>query len=557
ITGVRPVLAQSPNFSNFSPSPNPNLTLNGSAAQVGTNGAILQLTPNTADQAGSAWFNTALPVSGAFSTTFTFQISGVSAGSLGNADGIAFVIQNSALTALGPDGCGIGYGGSSTGCTSGSGIPNSLAIEFDTYQDIDDPNNNHIAVQSCGTAPNSSDNKNDPTCNLATNSNLGTITLADGNVHSVTITYAPPPAGNGPGSLNVILDNTILFPATGVPVNLSTLLSLANGNAWAGFTAATGGGNDNQDILSWTFTPQAQSTVVSTNGQSTFSYQNAAQTAVYQYTAQLQSGSPVDVQVRPILMAPAACNALVQQNFWPAHCFVYANAENSGTDAAVMFEVTCPQSPGGTCGSNTNQNFYAQLGTVFEFEQSENPFFTYPGIFGLLNPFPGFLKGQGPNPIAPCTPPTTGALFQSNQVSTFFIDNGTTKGNSGGGASCWVATYDTPGETWPGITVGSPAFTTYAQNQLVTANYTCSNPTTSKSATSPTGPYLTVASCAQSELPQAASNTNVCNPVSGTLQCSGPADTSTLGQHTFLVTAIDSGGNTNVQAVVYTVVKHH
>ena len=65
---------------------------NGSATVTGS--GALQLTPNTAFQAGSAWFVTQQPVSGPFSTTFSFQLSGAQANSSGPADGIAFLIQN-------------------------------------------------------------------------------------------------------------------------------------------------------------------------------------------------------------------------------------------------------------------------------------------------------------------------------------------------------------------------------------------------------------------------------------------------------------------------------
>jgi hypothetical protein len=214
-----------------------------------------------------------------------------------------------------------------------------------------------------------------------------------------------------------------------------------------------------------------------------------------------------------------------------------------------MFEVTCPQSPGGTCGSSNNQDFFAELGTDFEFSKGDNPFFTYPGIFGLLNPFPGWLKGDnGPDPLHPCTPPATGPLFGSNQVDTFFIDNGTTRGKGNGGASCWVTTYDTPGEAPPGIKISSPTFTTYTKGQSVTASYTCSNPFTSKPANNPTGPYLTAATCTQKTGTQTS-----CNQTGSGLACTGSVDTSSRGLHAFTVTAIDSGGNTNVAAVVYNV----
>jgi hypothetical protein len=518
---------------------------------VSGTGTVLRLTPNSTFTAGSAWFNTQQPVgTGTFSTTFTFQLSGANTG-YGPADGIAFVIQNSpppGTNALGPDGCGIGFGDDSSGCAPPTGgIPNSLTVELNTFfnQGID-PNNNDITIQNCsGTLPNSVD----PSCTVAVNSNLPS-TMADGNIHSVTISYS------GPATklLDVILDNVDLFPG-GVVFDLTTI-GLNSGSAWVGFTAATGGGDDNQDILSWTFTPQAQTAVVTTTTPAILPFPNAAGTNVYDYTAQLTAQYPTPVvQLQPILMTQAACDAIVQQSFRTARCFVYENAENTGLDAAVMFSLTCPDSPGGTCGSSSEQNFFATLGTDFEFLQSENPFFIYPGILGPLNPFPGFLKGTGPNPLQPCAPPQSGALFQSNQISSFVIDEGHTTGGSGGEGSCWVATYDTPGELPPGISISSPTFTTYTLNQVVTANYTCSNPSTSKPVTSPTGPYLTIATCTQSELPPAKSNTNSCNLQNGNLVCTGPVDTTTLGLHSFFVAGDDSGGNQNVNLVIYKVVK--
>lgn len=509
---------------------------------------MLRLTPNATFTAGSAWYNTLQPVAGAFSTTFTFQLSGGNT-SDSPADGIAFVIQNSSmttgassLTALGPEGCGIGFGGSTSGCTPvqgpQTGVPNSLAVEFNTYMNTEDQSGNSVSIQNCPTSP-TGPNSVDPSCALAINSNLP-ITLADGNVHTVTISYSGPTTT----LLDVIVDGTDLFPASvtnpsgGVLFNLASI-GLSSGDAYVGFTGATGGGDDNQDILSWTFTPGAQTAVVSTTAPTVLSYPNASGVNIYSYTAQLTSGTAQTVTVQPILMTQAACDAIVQKSFWPARCMVFENAQNSGLDAAVMFAVTCSSGPCNT--------FSAELGTTFEFLQSENPLFVYPGILGLLNPFPGWLKGEGPNGQQPCTPPATGALFQSNQVDSFIIDGGKTTGKSGGTGSCWVATYDTPGEIWPGISISSPTVTTYNLNQSVTAKYTCSNPSTSQPATSATGPYLTAASCTQSP------GTGTCTQTSGGLACTGTVNTSTKGLHVFTVTAIDSGGNQNLNAVIYNV----
>jgi hypothetical protein len=527
---------------------------------------VLRLTPNQAYWAGSAWYKTQQPVAGAFSTTFTFELTETTPEGAGNADGIAFVIQNSALTALGPNGCGIGFGDSSSGCTpSTGGIPNSLAIEFNTYQNSGiDPSSSDVTIQNCsGTGANSVD----PTCTIKYN-DLATlspaITLADGNIHSVTITYTPPLSGTGRGSLDVLLDNIDLFPNGALTFDMTSIGLASGGNcsnclAYVGFTAATGGGDDNQDILSWTFTPGAQSAVVSQGALSTLNFPNQAGVNEYAYTAQLTAPyATPEITVQPFLMTQAACDALVQVNFWPARCFVYENAENFGLNMSVVFAVTCPNSQGGVCGSTAP--FEANLGTTFTLLNSQNPFFVYPGIDLFLNPFPGWLKWPlGPNPSSPPSPPAPGTM--SNQITSFSNDKAVTSGGSGGGASFWVATYDTPGEMPPGIAISSPTFTTYKLNQAVTAHYTCSNPSTSKPLLNATGPYLTVdpsltgTKCAQSTGTQTSCTyTQVVGlGNTGGRACTGTVNTSTKGLHTFVVTAIDSGGNQNLQAVVYNV----
>ncbi len=194
ILGTTPVLAQSPTYPDFSSVAN--LTLNPVENGAHQFGNVLRLTDDVQSRVGTAWFNIKQPVAGGFTTTFTFQISHADF----PADGIAFVIQNSqaGLTAFGDGGGGIGY----------QGIPNSLAVEFDTYLNAspgpnEDPNANHVAVQSCGTNANSADhdatNGNSP-CKLAMNADLafpieGFVNLSDGAQHTATISYTPPAAG--------------------------------------------------------------------------------------------------------------------------------------------------------------------------------------------------------------------------------------------------------------------------------------------------------------------------------------------------------------------------
>jgi uncharacterized repeat protein (TIGR01451 family) len=560
---------------------------------------VLRLTPNSTFLAGSAWFNNQQPVAAAFSTTFTFQLSDT-VGTAG--DGIAFVIQNSTAGtgALDPDtggtdGCSLGYGEDSTGCSSASGgILSSLAIEFDTFQNTDDPNANHVAIQSCGTAANSSDNLVNGVlgapgpCNLAinpltavTNPTTGLpINLADGSVHTVTITYTPStltncaPAPSGPqagstdcSSIDVILDGADLFPG-GVLVDLSTLLNLPNTNnlAFVGFTGATGGADEDNDILSWTFMPGAQSGTVTTGAETILNFEGGFGNGIngngYDANAQLTTGSPQTVQVNAIEQPAASCTALLQPTFPGAECFGYNNSTGTNPYGAVMFEYTCPGSAtGGTCGSvssgSSGIDFFATLGTDLYFDQADNPtlFSTSMPFTVIPLPLVGWLKGAGPDPLNPCTPNPGNSppLFQSNQIMSF-IDpakspaSGTAKGSSGGTGSCWVLTYLTPNET-PTVNVVAPApGGTYQQGQAALANYACTTvfngvntPTTASPTPGATGPYLT-GTCTATDSP------------GGSVAQGAQFDTSTLGPHMFTATVLDSALNTVSQTVTYNVV---
>jgi len=507
--------------------------------------SVLRLTPSAPYWAGSAWYQTPQPVANPFTTTFTFQLNPA-----GGADGIAFVIQNSGLSALGPEGCGEGFASdfppSSGGCTPvqgpQTGITNSVAIRFNSYSQgvgggtqTNDPGVNNVTIQSC---PGMAANSITAACQLGVYA-FPQADFSDGTVHTATITYLLQPTqaqtscvvnNVAAPCLDVILDGTDLFP-TGVLFDM-TSIGLSGGAAYVGFTGATGGAVDNQDILSWTFTPQGQTQTVPPNTPTTYQYQNNA----YNYVVTLSNGSPATTTtVTPILTTPAACDALVQQTYPGAHCFVYTGLAPD-PDSAVMFEVTCPNLPNQQCNP-----FTAQLETNFTLSTESGV-----NLFNPLDPFPGWLKGFGGVNAYPCTPPASGPLFQSDQISGFSIDT-KTKGSSGGTGSCWVATYDQPDQVPPPITITSPTNTVYAQNAPVMANYTCS--ANYKPTSSPVGPYLTVASCTQSTGVQSS-----CTPTPNGLACTGSVNTSTPGTFNFQVTAMDTGLNTNTKTVSYSVV---
>lgn len=222
--------------------------LAGSTAAVSANS--IQLT-STTGQAGAAWAGTQQPVSSGFVANFAFQITTPVDYF---ADGLVFVIQGSSANALGGGGGDIGYGG----------ITNSLAVEFDTFDDSsapqDDPNSNHIAIISNGTYANTASHClfTDNDCSNGTDHTQSSIvavtnsalpfTLTDGAVHNVTITYSGDTNG---GNLTVTVDNATIVTATNL--NLQTLLGLSNGSAWVGFTGGSGGGGESGYISSWSY----------------------------------------------------------------------------------------------------------------------------------------------------------------------------------------------------------------------------------------------------------------------------------------------------------------
>jgi legume-like lectin family protein len=213
-------------------------------------GKAVRLTPSKGDRSGAVWFREKQPVASGFETTFQFQLT--HQGGLGHgADGFAFVLQNS-----GPD--GLGGRGSAGGFAvedpnyhrhRKAAIPWSIAVFFDTYRnkEEEDPSANYIAFCTYGKPG----EMGWPAKRLAFTPNLP-IRLKNRNVHTAHIVFRPP-------VLSVFLDD-VPAPVLESVVDLSIVLD-QQGAAWVGFTASTGGGYENHDILNWSFT----STDVSSN----------------------------------------------------------------------------------------------------------------------------------------------------------------------------------------------------------------------------------------------------------------------------------------------------
>jgi hypothetical protein len=246
-------------------------------------GTRIRLTPSSPAKAGSVFRATRIDVTAGFDTTFEFHISDHSrvctkhidptfglehheSCVVHGGDGLAFVLHNdpSGASAVGATGSGLGY----------SGIKNSLVVEFDTFTNTptvalttNDLYADHISIHA------SSDTVTAGVSTALTPSRAHE--LADGRIHLVRIKYVPyvdtkylarmtatenllaSIKDNGEnrrlGTLLVFVDDGIGsdLPILAVPVNLSVLLDLPEGRAYAGFTASTGEKWEKHDIINW------------------------------------------------------------------------------------------------------------------------------------------------------------------------------------------------------------------------------------------------------------------------------------------------------------------
>jgi hypothetical protein len=213
------------------------LSLVGTATHVG-NERLRLVSSGQTTSAGGVWRTDKVDITAGFSTTFGFNLNDA----VGAFDGgFAFVVQAVGPAALGSHSRFLGYSGDPP--SGHPTIAQSLAVEFDTKQQIEanDPSGNHIGIQSCGMAGNWPDH-NTP-CNLGVNSNPG-VALADGLNHIVTISYVP----GGLNNFKIFVDGDQKLAST---IDLKNLLNLTTGKAWVGFTAGTAGGSMNHDIFQW------------------------------------------------------------------------------------------------------------------------------------------------------------------------------------------------------------------------------------------------------------------------------------------------------------------
>jgi autotransporter-associated beta strand protein len=238
------------------------LTLNGVAT---INGSNLQLTPNIAHLAGSAFVTSPVDVT-KFDTQFTFKTSPGS-----TSDGFMFVIQGVAPTALGGSG---GYLGFSDG---GPNIAQSIGVKFDLF------NNAGEGPSSTGLYLNGSIPENAGSIDL-TGAGLD---FHSGDPFLVNMAY------DGT-TLSVLISDTTSGKSASqsYAVNIPTIVG--GGNAFVGFTAATGTLSSLQDIVNWTFSPNASQAPTGPTGLGGHATSATAITLTWTNNAANQTGFKLD-----------------------------------------------------------------------------------------------------------------------------------------------------------------------------------------------------------------------------------------------------------------------
>jgi hypothetical protein len=213
------------NYADFSDTTG--LTLNGDAAQVGN---VLRVTPALPSQAGSAFSTStvSLASNASFSTHFQFRFSepGVSDGLGVGADGLVFVVQTVGNN-VGGAGGGIGY----------QGIPNSVGIEFDTWNNgsIDNNSSNHVGINVNGSV-----------------ASLVLTEVLEADMNNSQIWNAWIDYNGATNLLEVRLTQSNTRPAAALlSLTRDIALDLGTTNAFVGFTSGTGAAWANHDVLNW------------------------------------------------------------------------------------------------------------------------------------------------------------------------------------------------------------------------------------------------------------------------------------------------------------------
>ena len=196
-------------------------------------------------QNGAVWFLDPLNLTEEFTIDLNINFGNYDSN---GADGMVFVMQTVGTNLLGDAGGGLGY----------EGISPSLGVELDTWQNTNmgDPFQDHISIISDGNVNHSaSTNLSGPVPASSSNSNI-----EDGEFHKFRLDWFP-----DINSLEVYFDCDLR-----ISVEVDIINDIFGGvtQVYWGFTASTGGSNNNQSVCLDEFTLGLPETETICNGES-------------------------------------------------------------------------------------------------------------------------------------------------------------------------------------------------------------------------------------------------------------------------------------------------
>ena len=215
----------------------------GNATSIGDECYLV--TPSQNWQNGAVWFLDPLNLTEEFTIDLNINLGIYDSN---GADGMVFVMQTVGTNLLGDAGGGLGY----------EGISPSLGVELDTWQNTDmgDPFQDHISIISDGNVNHSaSTNVFGPVPASTSNSNI-----EDGEFHKFRLDWFPDIK-----KLDVYFDCDLR-----ISVEVDVINDIFDGvtQVYWGFTASTGGSNNNQSVCLDEFTLGLPETETICNGES-------------------------------------------------------------------------------------------------------------------------------------------------------------------------------------------------------------------------------------------------------------------------------------------------
>jgi len=221
-------------YSNFAATTG--LALNGASRTKTADGTVLRMVNTNEDESNSA-FSTQMVSATSFSTTFQFRMTnpgGIAdpTGHVG-ADGLVFVLQNGS-----PANSGTGGTGGSLGLDGR--FPDSVGIAFDTWQNTGnaDSSSNELGIDLNGSVDH--DSNNGATKDVSPNFDNGKLWQVWVTYDGTTLAIYASDTGTQPSK-----------PTLSEKLNLAQIIG--SPFAFAGFTAATGEGWEDIDVLNWQF----------------------------------------------------------------------------------------------------------------------------------------------------------------------------------------------------------------------------------------------------------------------------------------------------------------